>query len=206
MTVFTRISTGLLTSCVFLSSCAYMQTHKNIEEYFTPRTGYHINQELELYQAGDHYYLAVDKQTLRVKYPAIHDSIFLKDDNEPEFISLQPDAPKVYMSVSKGTALVLQKNDGYADLSVLSEEMKNTDGAWLDTLPAGARRCTIQAEIAGQPTTWLSTASGNDTPIYASALGTLDRVIIDWPGTVLYNVAIPVMAPFVFFYEFLNEE
>ena len=110
------------------------------------------------------------------------------------------------MSVSNGTAVVLQKNDGYADLSVLSEEMKSTDGAWLDTLPAGARRCTIQAEIAGQPTTWLSTASGNDTPIYASALGTLDQVIIDWPGTVLYNVAIPVMAPFVFFYEFLNEE
>ena len=37
-------------------------------------------------------------------------------------------------------------------------------------------------------------------------LSTLDEVIIDWPGTILYNLAIPVMAPFVFFHEFLDEK
>ncbi len=206
MTVFTRITTGLLACCTLLSSCAYMQTHKNIEEYFTPRTGYHINQELELYQAGGNYYLAADKQTLRVKYPAVHDSVFLKDDNNPKLINLNSDSPKVYREISQGTAVVLQTKNGYADLSVLSEELKSMNTEWLDALPTGARRCSIQAEIAGLPVTWLSKTSSDEIPLYAKTLSSIDQVIIDWPGTALYNVAIPVMAPFVFFHKFLTED
>lgn len=193
-------------SSVFLSSCAYMQTHKNIEEAFREHTGYRISPNLELFRAGGNYYLAVEKQQVRIHYPAIYDSIFLDGNNEPELKTIDNTHTKVYRQISKGTAEVLQRHDGYADLAVLSDELKNNPYSWESHQPPGSRSCALSAHINGNTVTWIDNETTPEAPIAARLLSTTDRVLIDWPGTVLYNVSIPIMAPFVFFYEFLNEQ
>ncbi len=206
MTVRHFIRSILLSSSLILSSCAYMQTHKNIEESYRQRSGYQLTPELELYQAGGRYYLAADKQAYRKDYPAIYDSIFLKGKNEPALIKIGQDSTKVYRSISSGTAQVLQMENGYADLAVLSDELKSSSGEWMTSLPANSRRCKTRAEITGTTTTWLNEETPQPVPAGIKALSIIDQVVIDWPGTILYNTAIPIMAPFVFFHEFLNEE
>lgn len=199
------LRTSLLVGCVLLSSCAYMQSHKNIEADYQQYTGYTLNPDFELYRAGEMYYIGVNKNQLKKHFPVIHDSIFLKDDNEPELEIISSSSEKCYRPISRGTALVLQQNKGYADLTVLSDEIKNSNTPWISQLPPHARKCHTQAEIAGTATTWIEGEGTHDIPTIIQAACLLNQVFIDWPGTILYNAAIPVMAPFVFFYEFLND-
>ena len=206
MTMTALVRTCLLAGTVFLSSCAYMQTHKNIEESSREHTGYTLNKEFELYRAGGKYYLAAEQKQLRVHYPVIHDSIFLSGNNAPEYRAINNETSKVYHEISAGTAMVLQRPDGYADMQVVSDELKDNSTPWLQALPGGASKCSIKAEIAGDTTTWPQPGSFTETPISIQALSMADRILIDWPGTLLYNISIPVMAPFVFFHEFLNEQ
>ena len=200
------MKTSLFTGVVFLSSCAYMQTHKNIEEHFREHTGYQLSPDIQLYRAGENYYLGVEKQQLRIHYPAIYDSVFLSHDNEPELTPISNTSTRVYRRISDGTAAVLQRTDGYADLGVISDELRHASTPWEPSLPGGARACCIKAEIAGTTTTWAEEGSATEAPASIRLLSAADRVLIDWPGTLLYNIAIPVMAPFVFFHEFLNEQ
>ena len=206
MTNRARHITCLVTVAFFISSCAYMQTHKNIEEAYKAHKGYEITSQLSLYRAGEQYYLAAEQQWLRKHYPIIHDSIFLTDNNEPSYIKLNQETSTVYHPISAGTAAVLQNNKGYAELGVLTDELNSSGGNWTSNLPGGARICPIKAEIAGTSHTWLANEETADIPLSGSILSTVDKVIIDWPGTVLYNLSIPIMAPFVFFHQFLNEQ
>lgn len=206
MTIKYLMKTGLFTGAVFLSSCAYMQTHKNIEENSREHIGYQLDSEIKLYRAGGDYYLAAEQRRLRMHYPAIYDSIFLIRNNEPEFIQLGNEQTMVYHKISAGTATVLQREDGYAELSVLSDELRSSDTGWLTSLPAGSRPCSIKADITGKNAIWTQPGSSPDVSTGIRVLSTIDKVFVDWPGTVLYNLAIPVMAPFVFFHEFLNEK
>lgn len=196
----------LLGTSILLSSCAYMQTHKNIEESFCQHTGYHLTPQIELYRAGMNYYIAAEQQLLRKHYPIIHDTIFLNDNNEPTYSRIGNTSAKVYHTISKGTADILQTSNGYASLDVLSDELRTQPGEWLAILPEGASKCAVRAEIVGSPYTWQSNSESPTAPLAAQILGTADQVIIDWPGTVLYNLSIPIMAPFVFFHQFLNEQ
>ncbi len=205
MTSRAFLRTCLLTGSVFLSSCAYMQTHKNIEESFSQHAGYQLSPDFQLFKAGKSYYLTIDRMSLKKTYPVIHDSIFLKDNNAPSLEPIAGTSATAYKEISAGTATVLQQNSGYADLSVLKDELNSSDTPWLDALPAGAVNCRIRAEIVGQAITWTDENASATTPTAIKILSTFDQLCIDWPGTVLYNVAIPVMAPFVFFHEFLNE-
>lgn len=206
MTSRAFLRTSLLTGSVFLSSCAYMQTHKNIEESFIQHDGYQLSPDFQLFKAGKSYYLSIDKMSLKKTYPVIHDSIFLKDDNAPSLEPIAGTSATVYKEISAGTATVLQQNNGYGDLSVLKDELNSSNTPWLDDRPAGAETCRIQAEIVGQTVTWTDKNSSTDLSTGIKILSTFDQVFIDWPGTLLYNVAIPVMAPFVYFHEFLNED
>lgn len=205
MTFRSITSSLLLFSCIQLTSCAYMQTHKNIVEADTIRTGYELTTDIGLYRAGENYYVAISRQQLRKEYPIIHDSIFLTGNNTPTWHKVEDGETTVYYPVSAGTATVLQRQDGYASLHVLADELKNNSNFSLTSLPTGASRCTVKAEITGSDTIW----EGNEPPTPCSTMtriiSTVDQVCIDWPGTIAYNVAIPVMAPFVFFHQFLNE-
>lgn len=206
MRIFFFLKTCLLAGSVFLSSCAYMQTHKNIEESFKEHTGYKLDTNPAIYKAGNDYYIAVQKQQIKIHYPAIYDSIFLNHNNNPELKPFNDDKTTVYRQISEGTAQVLQRSDGYADLTVLSDELQNNPHPWVHTLPSAARSLPIKARIDGKPVIWTENGSTTEAPLGVRILSTADQVLIDWPGTVLYNVAIPIMAPFVFFHEFLNEQ
>lgn len=200
-----RIST-LFICAIALSSCAYMQTHKNIEESARVMPGYHLASHVSLYKAGGNYYLELDTQKLRKHYPTIYDSILLKQNNAPWFTKAGQGDTKVYCPISEGTATVLQRKDGYSELSVLKAEVETSRKQWTDSLPEGARRCNISAELTGNAETWADEAAAPAVPVGMKVAGTLEQVVVDWPGTVLYNAAIPFMAPFVFFHQFLTEE
>lgn len=206
MTFRSTASTCILLASLHLSSCAYMQTHKNIEEAARRYQGYELTPELELYKTGGKYYLATSRHEMQKHYPVIHDTIFLDSNNNPTWEKTGSQHEKVYLPISSGTATVLQRKDGYASLQVLSDEIQNNQVTALAQLPATAQRCTVNAEITGDTIIWPADSNTPEAPLSLKILSTVDRVCIDWPGTLAYNIAIPVMAPFVFFHQFLNED
>ena len=197
----------LIAAMACLSSCAYIQTHKNIEEAGRQHAGYHLNSPLKLYKGGGQYYLQAEQQQLRIHYPAIHDSIFLNQNNALTLTRTSGETSNVYFPISKGTGEVMQLQNGYVELETLKDELLDGQINSISSLPAGAHECTIRSTVQGEPVTWLAPAASEPgTNTGTAILSTLDKVLVDWPGTVLYNLAIPVMAPFVFFHQFLNEE
>ena len=198
--------TCIMAGTVFLPSCAYLQTHKNVEESYRTHQGYTMHPEIDLYQSGNQYYLGVTKQELRMHFPAINDSVFMTGRNNPTFEPTGEGGGKMYRQISNGTATVLQRTDGYAEMQTLSDELLSSTGNWLDKLPANAVKCGVKAEIQGESVTTTTGTSSETIPVSGQILSAIDQVVIDWPGTVLYNIAIPFMAPFVFFSEFLNEQ
>lgn len=199
----------LVLAALALSSCAYVQTHKNVVEAFHTHHGYRVEQPLRLYSTGNAWYLAVQPEKLRLHYPVLHDSIFLDKVNSPEYRTIgQGGAPRFYR-VSAGTAHVLQRSDGYYTLASLVEEMRSINTEPVEKLPAGASPKPILAHMEieqGINVPSISARTPEKTPLAAKILGGLDFVLVDAPLTLAYNIAIPVMAPFVFFHDFLKED
>ncbi len=193
-----------------LSSCAYMQTHKNVRErgcYYEGQLLPPPSQEtLSLYRKGGEWYLAARKAQFHLKYPVVYDSVFRTDGNEPRHEILQgSEQGIVYHPISAGTAAVLQRADGYAELETLAEELRTTPGEWTSSLP-GAVSYPVRAQIVGErAVTLLGKRHPEQTPLSNRILSQIDRVLIDFPGTIAYNVSIPFMAPFVFFREFSKD-
>lgn len=188
-----------------------MQTHKNVKEMGSYYEGQQFlppsQQTLSLYRRGDQWYIAAQAARFRLKYPAIYDSIFCTHDNAPRHQLIEgSQAGVVYHPLSAGTAAVLQRADGYADLDTLAEEIRMTPGEWTHTLP-GAQRYPVRAQIHGeQAVSLLGKRRPEEIPLSRRILSNIDFVCVDIPGTLIYNVAIPVMAPFVFFHEFLKND
>lgn len=196
---------------VFMSSCAYMQTNKNVAEMGCRYEGKLVEMPncstWNIYKSGGKWYIAAKKVELKKHYPVIRDTILYTENNEPTY-EILPNANQhkvCYHPISEGTAQVLMRTDGYADLGDLAEEIKNTPGDWVDTL-SHARSYPIRAHvecpkdmndrlIAGARTP-------EKTPFGNQVLSGIELVLIDTPGTILYNVAIPLMAPIKFFSEF----
>ena len=197
------ICLGLITS-----SCAYVQTHKNIEQAGNYYDGEILDTNtMGLYKQGDQWYLSAKKARFRLHYPIVHDSVFRKNDYSPKLeIISSAGTDTVYHPISSSSAQVLQRHDGYFQLQALAEDITRTPGQWTNHLPH-AQQYPISAEIGGPQTHRME---GNRMVSRASfvhkALGKLDLIFVDIPATLVYNVAIPIMAPFVFFYEFTNED
>lgn len=204
-----RIFLPVLAVCsLTLSSCAYMQTHKNVRErgcYYEGQLLPPPSQEaLSLYRKGGEWYLAARKAQFRLKYPVVYDSVFRTYDNEPrhQLLSDGQSHEVVYHPISAGTAAVLQRADGYAELETMAEELRTTPGEWTASLP-GAVSYPVRAQIVGdRAVTLLGKRHPSQIPLSNRILSQVDRVLIDFPGTLVYNVSIPFMAPFVFFREF----
>lgn len=198
----------LMLGAQFFTSCAYVQTHKNVEEAFCRYEGARIADTPELYRAGERYLIAAERCELSKHYPAVHDTIFFDDDNEPKFHVEHSKGKKVYYPVSAGTAQVLQREDGYAALPLLRDEVQRH--AALTALPRGARRCEVKAQLAETDSPNAGVTAGprepETLPLWVRGLSQTEQVMIDWPATLGYNCAIPLMAPFVFFHRFINEE
>lgn len=196
-----------------LSSCAYVQTHKNVEERFVQRAGDELASPLQLAKVGATWYLcaAPCDAGLVLQHPVIHDEVFFNENNEPVLKAKEPGRGRGVFSawpISEGTATVLMRADGYATLEMLAHEMKSHSGERLEKLPKHAVRYPIRAEIVGTENAIClpSSPAQQNMAWYEKALVQSDRVFVDWPLTLGYNCAIPFMAPVVFFYRFLNEE
>lgn len=197
-----------------LSSCAYVQTHENVQEFFTQREGDKLAAPLRLGKVGDSWYLCTKSCVGGVTkhYPVVHDEILLDGHNEPQLQEGQgvvtKSAPTAW-PISAGTATVLMREDGYATQETLADEMIRNRAGRLDVLPRGMQFYPVKAQIAGseQPTYLLKNADTvSELSTGQKVLVQAERVLVDWPLTVAYNCAIPVMAPFVFFKQFLSED
>ncbi len=189
---------------VFLPSCAYMQTHKNIEEAGRRYKGYQLEKPTQLLRSDGTWYIAATPAEYRLKHDIIHDNVFRKT-NEPT-MELQATQPgTAYHALSAHTATVLLRADGYAESHTLAREITQNPGPWLTSLPHATPH-RVKAHIAGEENTAITYAPTPEklSPGYRILSG-LDLVVVDVPGTLLYNVAVPFIAPFVFFHEFLSE-
>lgn len=203
------------TVLLFMNSCAYVQTHKQVEEWGCCYDGKLINNEnsstWNIYKCDGKWYLPAQKVVLTKDYPAIKDTLLFSENNDPVYtIKEDNDSTCIsYHPISAGTAEVLMRADGYAILQDLAEEIKATPGEWRDSLP-GAKKYTIKAQIEDRHNTVAKLIAGQrtpvETPVINDVLSKLDFIIVDVPGTVIYNVAIPFMAPFKFFSEFLSND
>lgn len=210
----------LLPLWVGLSSCAYVQTHKNVQEGFVHRQGDQLAAPLSLGKLGSTWYVCtkVCAGGVTKQYPTVHDEILLDDNNEPQ---LQPvgtisaiaggiDKPHAAAwPISSGTAMVLMREDGYATLETLADEMLRNRAGRLDVLPRGMQFYPVKAQIAGaEKATYLLRSADTEPELTFTqkVLVQTDRVLVDWPLTAAYNCAIPVMAPVIFFHQFLSED
>ena len=202
---------SLLCICTLCTSCAYMQTHKQVEEMGCHYHGKLLSNQKcstwNIYKSEGHWYLPAQVVTLQKDYPIVKDTILHTENNEPEYQIIRKDAQDVimYHRISEGTAHVLMRQDGYADIEDLTEEIKATPGEWKSTLK-GAKVYPIRAEIKLpkriENCIIVGERTPRETPIMNNIFSKVDFLVIDVPGTVLYNLAIPIMAPIKFFSEF----
>ena len=133
-----------------LSSCAYVQTHKNVEEMGSYFEGEVLDtRDMGLYKKDGRWYISATKAKFKVHYPVVHDSVFRRNDYSPKYELLNTHKQTVvYHPISTYAANILQKSDGYFQLRALGDEIYRTEGAWVEQLP-GAARVPISAEIGG---------------------------------------------------------
>lgn len=197
----------LLLSASWLTSCAYMQLHKQIESEARVHRGFYIERPTAVYSHRGQWYLKAQGVQLKKEYPLIHDTILLTQNNKPRPIIFNKES-EIYISISSGTAKVLQRTDGYASLSTLRDEMSNGQilSAGVGQMKSYPVRAEVEAKKADRQYHIYDQGEGEPLSFGTRALSTASLVLVDAPGTVIYNVAIPFMAPFVFFYDFLSED
>lgn len=184
-----------------------MQTHKNVEEVGSYYSGHLLRQQdMQLYGTGDKWYLAAYPAKFRLKYPIVHDSVFKRKKSEPHFQLISYERQLHFHEISPSTAKVLMRPDGYFRMDALADNIKKNSGGWLSHLPASASRLPVHAELSGYKSQWIEEQRvPPKKTLLGLTLGKIDFIVIDVPGTLVYNVAIPFMAPFVFFHEFTTE-
>lgn len=195
-------------AATMLSSCAYMQTHKNILEKGAVHSGTELKAgSLSLHKKGGQWYVGSPLSDFSKKYPTIHDEIFFKEDNSPTYTAVGAPRGSIYYPISAGTAACLQRTDGYAQTEALATEIHTLNGAPLTDMRGGSSY-SIRAQVvnADKPITIIGARTPEKAAAGTRVLAAMDKYTIDAIGTVGYNVAIPIMAPFVFFSEFLSED
>ncbi len=204
-----RFCVVMATLMMSISSCAYMQTHKQIESQAEICRGFCVEKPSIVYSHGGNWYLKVRPVALRKEYPLVYDSIMLTENNAPVLreIPNSEASSAMYVSLSSGTAKVLMRADGYAMLSTLRDELSEGQ---IITTSAGMRPHNIAATIdtkgVKSPGAYCIKSTQNSAGMGNKVLRNTSLILVDAPGTLLYNVAIPVMAPFIFFNDFFSEK
>ncbi len=197
---------ALALAASLLSSCAYMQVHKQVEEQGRSFRGHQFDSPKQVYRLGEHWYLAATPAEFRLHHPAVHDSVFQGNTETEMRLIGEPGAKVAYHPISAGTAKVLMREDGYADLQTLADELSTQPGSWRSELP-GAQAYPIRAQLVGTPVAITPDESTPAEPsVGTKALGSVVFVLVDIPGTLAYNIAVPFMAPYVFFRDFMAED
>lgn len=201
--IFKAVIAFLLMLC---SSCAYVQTHKNVEEIGSYYTGHLLSESgMELVRSEGQWYIGANAARFQLKYPIVYDSVFRKQGNYPSFVQIRSTEGLDYHPIPSYVADVLQTPGGYFDMQGLAQEIAKTPGVWKKSLE-NKQRYPIRADLSSKPFQMEECRVPREKKTLSLILGKLDFIAIDIPGTLLYNVAIPFMAPFVFFYEFYHED
>lgn len=188
-----------------------MQTSKSIAEMGCHYEGKLISptecSTWNIYKSRGKWYVPALRVDLKKRYPTIHDTVLFTENNEPVYEVLDSESPQkfIYHPISEGTAQVLMRKDGYVNLGDLTEEIKSNPGAWVESLdkPASyAVRAHIEYPQDTQQRLIAGTRTPTELPVINRALQGIDLLLVDVPGTIIYNVAIPFMSPFKFFSEF----
>ncbi len=200
-----RLVLSLLAAAALLPSCAYMQTHKNVKELGRSYQGYKLEKPRQLFRSQGTWYVVATPASYRQKHDFVHDNVFRKT-NEPTMELHEEATGQVsFHAISDNTATVLLRQDGYADSATIAREISGSNSPWLSTLPAASVH-TVKAELVGEESTAITYSPTPAQPSLGyQLLSGLDLLLVDVPGTVAYNVAVPFIAPFVFFYEFLSD-
>ena len=203
------LSKIILTALLMLNSCAYVQTHKNVEEMGAYYEGHVLTlRSLRVYHdvSNQKWYLNAHPAKLKLHYPNVHDSVFRQTNDIPSYRALNVAPEFVYYPISQSTARVLLANDGYAQLEVLAEEIQKHGASDL-VKKNGMTSYPIRAQMDGDSSYMIPLSR---VPRQKSAInhmiGKTEFVLIDIPATLAYNVSIPFIAPFVFFKEFLSKD
>ncbi len=209
-----KLSLISVLSVVLFPSCAYMQSNKNITEAGVQYEGCSLNAtELGLYNKGAQWYIKANAQQYSKHYPLFHDTMLLTDNNAPHFKKSGHAEPVAcYLPISAGTAATLRMTNGYANVIDLQDEicrlLPERPIRYAQELRGGVSHriaAHIEQADAEEPAVLTFKQVNKPSPV-RRALATADFILLDIPGTLAYNVAIPVMAPFVFFSEFLSED
>ncbi len=201
-----RLILPLLACAAFLPSCAYMQTNKNIREMGRSYPGYKLDKPRQLFRSGGVWYVSATPAEYSLSHDFVHDNVF-RESNEPT-MKLRgeiADTP-AYHAISADTATVLLREDGYADNRTIAKEIAESTAPWVTSLPNMSAHI-VRAQVVGEESAAITMApQPAEVPLAYRVLGGLDFLLVDVPGTVVYNVAVPFIAPFVFFHEFLAEQ
>ena len=206
----------LMVGCVVgvlgtLNSCAYTQFNKQITEKATVYNGFAVELPLSLYSSQGGWYVKVRKLEIQKIKPFVHDSIMLTDTSKEGLGTPKPFSHYTeyqYIKISDGTAAVLQRTDGYATLETLCDELKaGYAQGCVSELPDSMQH-RVCAQIKTEQGN-VAYVSADGQPIRKPGMGTkvlskVALVCVDVPGTVIYNVSMPIMAPFIFFKDFLS--
>lgn len=194
-----------------LNSCAYTQFNKQITEKATVYNGFAVELPLSLYSSQGGWYVKVRKLEIQKIKPFVHDSIMLTDTSKEALGTPKPFSHYTeyqYIKISDGTAAVLQRTDGYATLETLCDELKaGYAHGCVSELPDSMQH-RVYAQIKTEQGN-VAYVSADGQPIRKPGMGTkvlskVALVCVDVPGTVIYNVSMPIMAPFIFFKDFLS--
>lgn len=213
----TPLAATFLPLCL-LASCATMQTHKNVRLQGIHFKGQVLEQPQKVYLSQGQWYIAVHETKLQKHYPVIEDTVFL-DHRPPYYTQLDGDKSICYLPISEGTAKILRDPQGYASLPVLQKEIETALEAHAQIPTAGNRlplirfslpqvqSFPVRAEL--EPTSDICIIC-DDKMSHQPSFGNrffagLDLAFVDAPGTLLYNVAIPIMAPIYFFKNMIND-
>ncbi len=193
--------------CITLvSSCAYTQVHKNVKQRGNYYKGFEADAPTTVYESQGRWYLKGKKYHLRLHYPVIYDTVFL-EGGEPSLIHVGASLGDAYQEISQGTAIALRERNGYASLPILQREMQGLGATPISALAKNAKSHRVNAEIADADTPIRVTYANakNQYRLATKSLSYLTFATVDIPGTLLYNISIPLMAPFYFFYDNYEE-
>ena len=203
------LSKAMLTALLMLSSCAYVQTHKNVEEMGAYYKGHVLTlQSLRVYHdtSTQKWYLNAHPARLKLHYPNVHDSVFKQTNDVPSYRELYVSPEFVYYPISQSTARVLLTDNGYSQLEVLAEEIQKNGESYVEK-KASMTSYPIRAQIAGDSSYRIPLFRvPRQKSVMSHVVGKTEFVLVDVPATLAYNVSIPFIAPFVFFKEFLSKD
>ncbi len=193
---------GIVALVMLFNSCAYVQTHKNVEEMGSYYTGHVLDgQNMELVKSEGRWYIGAQAARFHLRYPIVHDSIFREKKGYPFFKQTKWSGEMEYHPITSYVADVLQTPNGFFDMEGLAQEIAKVPGPWKKSL-RNKQSYSIRAELSEKNFQMEESRIPQKKQPLNFLLGKLDFIVVDVPGTLLYNAAIPLMAPFVFFYEF----